>query len=129
MKRETLSGPEVMKLLQKPHNKHHVTTKEDRTWEGITYASKLEMELGQKNAMLVKVGKIRSHQRQFPIKMVVNGILVSTHYVDYRVEGLDGSIWYEEAKGRETEVYRLKMRLLFALDPGLKQIYKVFRKA
>lgn len=83
------------------------------------------MQDAQEFDLLVRCGKLRSVTRQFPLRFSLNGKVLFTHFVDFRLQHNDGRVTFCERKGVETAIYRLKMKLLHAQDPGLKDCYEV----
>jgi len=81
---------------------HHHSGKEARRWK--------ELQL------LEKAEEIRSLERQVPFHLVVNGVLICTYYADftYSVRGRRKKV-VEDAKGKLTDVYKLKKKLMKAI--------------
>lgn len=109
-------------------NKFGVAPKEQRTYNGVLYASKAEAEDAIGLDLLLKAKAIRKWERQTPLLFAVKGVVVFRHYVDFKVTGLDGSIRYIERKGVETPIYKLKMKLLLADNPTLATYYEVRKR-
>lgn len=129
------TSPELMKALATlariapfKRHKYGVSKPADRTYNGVLYASKAEMQDAQEFDMLVKAGRLHSVARQVPLPFMLNGKVIFTHYVDFRLQHNDGRVTFCERKGIETAIYRLKMKLLHAQDPGLKDCYEVRKK-
>lgn len=57
---------------------------------------------------------------QWPIPLVVNGVLVCKMIADFLVVYADGREEFVEVKGMQTPVYRLKVKLLKALFPRIQ---------
>lgn len=97
-----------------------------RHYNGRTYDSILEAKVAQELDWRKKAGEISEIIPQFKISLDVNGYHVCNYYCDFKVIKTDGSIEFVEAKGFETETYRLKKRLLEALiqqiEPGAEYI-------
>jgi hypothetical protein len=91
----------------KYHNKSSV-------YDGYYYASKLEAGHAQNLDTLKKAGKVIKWERQIPIDLIANGIKICRYYCDFKVWWTDGKITLEETKGIETDVYRIKRKLLEA---------------
>ena len=64
-------------------------------------------------------------ERQVPLRLEVNGVLICKHVVDFRITHMNGSEEFIEVKGFQTRDYRLKRKLLEALLPDIK--YTVVR--
>jgi hypothetical protein len=87
--------------------------KEDRTWNGRVYDSKLEMVTAQKLHTLQAHGKIFDLKEQVPFELVPkDGKLRAIHYrADFTwIE--DGELVVGDAKGHRTQLYTLKYRLM-----------------
>lgn len=65
--------------------------------------------------MLVKLGQIISWERQFKIDLRVNDVHIANYFCDFRVLYPDNTYELLEAKGIETETFRLKLKLLEAV--------------
>lgn len=66
--------------------------------------------------------RIRDWRRQVPWPLLVNGKLVCRMVVDFEVHYVDGRVEYVEVKGMQTDVYRLKLKLLRALFPEINYV-------
>jgi hypothetical protein len=62
--------------------------------------------------MRLKAKDIDSWERQYPVRIMYNGEEICSLWVDFRVKQKDGSYELVEVKGFETDVYKLKKRLL-----------------
>lgn len=89
-------------------------------YEGKRYDSKLEAKIAQDLDWRVKSGELKSWTRQVKIDLRIFGWHITNHYVDFRLEYQNGSIEYLEAKGFETEVWRMKRNLFLALLPEIE---------
>lgn len=84
---------------------------------GITYDSKREAEYAaQLDMQRLARGKdkVESWERQLPIKIIVNDVLICTYKVDFLVRYADGRKVLVEVKGYWTPEARLKRKLLEA---------------
>lgn len=97
----------------------------DRTYDGRVYHSKAEMNAAMQLDFQLRAGLIRRWTPQVPYPIIVNGVRVCKVVIDFEVEALDGLIEAIEVKGHETELYRLKAKLLKACYPRLA--YKVVK--
>lgn len=94
-----------------------------RTYNGEEYHSRLEARYAEALDLRMKaVGpyQIKSWRRQVPIKLIVNGMLVSTYIMDFVVTHMDGREEWVEVKGFDTDVWKIKFKLLKALFPDQK---------
>ena len=82
---------------------------------GYIYDSRLEGDYAQELDLRKKAGDIKDWDRQFKVSIDINGFHICNYYVDFRVFENDGSITLTEMKGMETEVWRLKKKLLEAV--------------
>src|SRR5690349_20298556 len=93
----------------------------DRTHRGIIYHSIKEKNhaalLDQLKTAKDPKERVQAWERQCAMPMIVNGKLICTLFVDFRVIYADGRIQYEEVKGYKTETWRIKEKLFRALYP------------
>lgn len=98
----------------KPSKHHNVKTQVD----GIVFDSKreanryLQLKLGEKQ------GRIRDLKTQYVYPIVIDGVRICDYYADFRYDELSGGSWQtvvEDAKGRATDVYRIKRKLMLAV--------------
>lgn len=75
------------------------------------YARNLDL---RKHAL---VDRVKEWKAQVPVKLEVNGHLVTTYVCDFVVEYVDGRIEWVEIKGFETETWKIKEKLFRALFP------------
>lgn len=106
-------------------NKFGVSTKDDRTYNGIAYDSRREMQHAMELDLLLKTGVVTKIERQMWVPLVVDGHAICSIVVDFRVTYQDGRVLYEEVKGFDTAIWKLKRKLFTALYPELE--YKVIR--
>lgn len=97
-----------------------VAAKEDRTADGIVFASKREMGEYLNLKMLERAGILVSIALQPRFPLVVNGVKIATYVGDFYCIDKDGVGFLYDAKGMKTEVYRLKSKLFHALYPHLR---------
>lgn len=81
---------------------------------GIVFASRKEAGQWQKLLLREGSGQIRGLQRQVPYPMVINGIPVCEYIADWTYYEGDTLI-VGDCKGRKTDLYRLKAKLMLAL--------------
>jgi len=90
-----------------------VAPKARRTCDGIVFASRGEMLRYQELRLLEKTAWIRDLRRQVSYDLTVNGQLVARYVADFTY--WEDNRWVvEDAKGYETEVYRIKKKLMKA---------------
>jgi hypothetical protein len=90
-------------------NKYHAKT---CFYNGFWYDSKFEANYAMSLDMRLKAKDIDSWERQYPVRIIYNGEKICSLWVDFRVKQKDGSYELVEVKGFETDVYKLKKRLL-----------------
>jgi len=96
-----------------------------RTYNGHEYHSRKEAAAAQNFDLLIKAGKLASWRRQVPVKLEVNGNLVTTYIVDFVLVFPDGREEWVEVKGFETPEWKIKEKLFRALFPDRR--YTVIR--
>lgn len=97
-----------------------VAPKEDRTADGIVFASKREMGEYLKLKMLEKAGIIRNLNLQVRFKLHANGCHVCDYIADFTCMDQDDRLCVYDAKGMKTEMYKLKKKLFHANYPMLR---------
>ena len=86
----------------------------------VLYHSKKEAEHAMELDSLLLKKKILGWHGQVDLDLVVNGVHVCKAVVDFVVIHLDGSEEYVEIKGYETDVFKLKRKLVAAVYPEIK---------
>lgn len=86
-------------------------------YNGRRYDSKLEARVAQELDLRMKAGEFTEIIPQFRIKLYVylpdnKPAYLFTYICDFRCEKPDGSFLLVEAKGKETELFRVKKRIL-----------------
>lgn len=84
----------------------------------IRFASQKEANRFCELQLLEKAGLIRNLELQPKFPLIVNGNKVCTYIGDFAFFEADRRV-IEDAKGFATPMYRLKRKLLLALNPGL----------
>lgn len=88
-------------------------------YNGRMYHSAAEARHAMELDILAKAGKILGWIPQ-PVKRIeVNGILICKMILDFEVKLALGRYYYDEVKGHETAVYKLKLKLLKACYPDI----------
>lgn len=93
-------------------------------YKGVKYHSKKEAAYASKLDLLKKAKKIKEWDRQLRIPLEVNGHKICTYIMDFVVTTNEDKTQYIEVKGYETQVWKLKWKLLQALfkDSGIELI-------
>lgn len=103
-----------------------------QTYNNYNYDSKFEAQVAAELDLRVKAKDIKSWERQFTVEIIspITGNLICKHRVDFRLLLNDGSYELLEAKGVETEGYRLKRKLLeeIWLPQNLDHVYNVVKQ-
>ena len=98
----------------KKRSKFNVGPREERTVDGIVFASKREMNRYCELKMLRDNGKIAELEIQPALPIEINGVKVCKYTADFRyVE--NGEVVFEDSKGMSTAVYKLKKKLVKAV--------------
>jgi transposase len=104
-------------------NKYGVSAREERTLDGVVYASKAEAYRASELQVLKDCALIDKWGRQRKVQLGPDFKTI----VDFEVTGLvDGRIrrWFEEVKGYETWRFRMLRRLWPKYGPGKLVILK-----
>jgi len=104
-----------LKNYRKKGKYHNVST----NYGGHCYQSKLEAKFAQDLDWRLKSGEIKAWTRQIPIQLEVNGFKICKYIMDFEIVHKDGSLEWVETKGYETEVWKIKWKLLEALLPTI----------
>lgn len=103
---------------------------------GEVYDSKLEAGVAYQLDMRLKAGEIAAVERQFQVVCIPYNkhgdpvpVLAVRHKIDFRITHHDGSYELIEAKGLETDDYRMRRRWLeaFWLPDRLDYTYTVVK--
>lgn len=84
------------------------------SYNGIQFHSKAECAYAIELDMRKKAGDIKDWSRQIKVSLDVNGYHITNYFVDFEITHNDDSSELIEVKGFETEVWRLKRKLLEA---------------
>lgn len=82
--------------------------------------SKKEAQYAAELDLRIKAKDIKSWEKQYKIPIEINGKHICNYFIDFVITHLDGNKEYVEVKGMETEVWKLKWRLVEALHPDWK---------
>lgn len=107
-----------MTYLQVSGNKYHSNSTQ---FQGITYHSKLEAAYAEELELRRMAKDIKSWDRQVKLELKVNGYPIGNYYIDFIVTHNDGSREFVEVKGFETEVWKMKWRILEATFDDFKE--------
>jgi len=110
-------------LRRRAKNKFGVADKWARVYNGREYHSQAEARYAAKLDLMLKAIKrdarldLRHWEPQVPVKLEVNGELVTTYIVDFVLEFSDGHKEWHEVKGFSTPEWAIKHKLFRALFP------------
>ena len=107
-----------MTYLQKSGNKYHAHSTE---YAGNVYHSKLEAGYAQELDLRIKAKDIKRWERQVKLDLKVNGIHIANYYIDFIITHNDDSQEYVEVKGMETDLWRMKWKILEATFDDFKK--------
>ena len=65
--------------------------------------------------LLQKAGKIFKLQLQTPFKIEINGVKICTYRADFTYYDAAGAYVVEDTKGKLTDVYKLKKKMVLAI--------------
>lgn len=82
--------------------------------DGITYHSKLEAGYADELRIRLMGKDIKSWDRQVKLDLKVNGMHITNYYIDFVITHNDDSKEFVEVKGFETEVWKMKWKILEA---------------
>lgn len=104
---------------EKRKSKYGVSDASERTHEGTTYMSKLEMNYRKHLDLLMTAeracDRVFSYKEQVPYEIKVNGKKICNYILDFEVKRLGNVTEYIDVKGISTPVYKLKKKLIEAL--------------
>lgn len=93
--------------------------------DGIRFDSRREADYYGQLKIELRAKLIKKFDRQVQFDLVVNGLKICAHRVDFLVTILDGSEEVREVKGFATAEWDIKRKLFEALYPEIQ--YKVIR--
>lgn len=91
------------------------------TVDGLRFDSKKEAARWVELKKLEGIGVIQNLERQVAIPLHVAGVKVCTYRADFMYE-MDGATIVEDAKGYQTDVFKLKWKIGQALFPLYKWV-------
>jgi len=98
-------------LQKNPKNKYNAI---QTTVDGVTFDSGKEANRYLELKLLQRAGEISDLKLQVPYEFIVNGIKVCKYYADF-VYQEKGKEVVEDTKGKITDVYRIKKKLMKAI--------------
>lgn len=91
---------------------------------GIEYHSKKEADYAAELDLRIRAGDIKRWGRQVPIPLEVEGVRVALYLMDFEIWHLNGSIEWVEVKGYQTDLWKLKWKMLQAMLPRYRKQLK-----
>jgi len=92
----------------------------ERTYNGKVYDSKLEMEFAKDLNVGKSAGLIQYHLEQVPFRLP-GGVV---YRCDFMVVEIDGRIRFVDTKGHETEVFKIKKKMVEDIYPVKIEVVK-----
>lgn len=89
-------------------------------YNGNKYDSKAEALYAKQLDYRKLSGEVISWERQVPVRLEVNGQLVCKYIADFKVLLSTGKFQWVDVKGVETDVFKLKHKLMKALYPEIE---------
>ena len=83
------------------------------------YQSRKEARYAFELDVRIKLGEVKSWERQFKLPIIINDTHICNYIVDFRVVLSDGSVSFVEIKGFSTAIFKLKYKLAQVLYPNL----------
>jgi len=111
MARETITVEQYKAMAKKPSKYKNKKTVID----GVAFDSAAEARHWQLLKCREKAGEITELRRQVPFLLCVNGQVICTYRADMTYKE-NGKLVTVDVKGFRTEAYRLKKKLMFALE-------------
>jgi hypothetical protein len=103
----------------KKHPKKSKMGNKPKVYNGVRYQSTAEAHHAGNLDFAIKAGLVERWERQISYKLVVNGVLITTYILDFRVFFTDGTIQYQDVKGRHEgvpyDLFTAKKNLMYAL--------------
>lgn len=84
-------------------------------YKGDVFDSKHEAFFARDLDFRVKGKDIKSYERQVRFPIIINGIKICDYIADFVIAHKDGSQEVVDCKGKTTDVYRLKKKLVEAI--------------
>ena len=92
--------------------RYHKYEKRPCDYNGYIYDSAFEANYAKELDEKKEDGEIKDWTKQFKVEVRIDGVWMCNYYVDFKVEHNDGSLELIECKGRETELWIMKRKLL-----------------
>jgi len=83
-------------------------------YEGRWYSSKKEAKRAGELDLLKRAGVVLDWIPQFKLEIKHNGVKICSYFADFKVFYQNGRVEYEDTKGVETAVFKLKKKMVKA---------------
>lgn len=93
-------------------------------WLSHKHDSILEADYCNQLNALKRAGEVKAFEIQYKLALVVNGVKICSHYVDFLVTYPDGHQEFHETKGMDTRDWQIKRKLVEALWPQIPYVVK-----
>ena len=100
------------RIYKNKGNKYNAKT---TTYNGRNYHSRLEAGYAMELDWMLKAKIIKEWIPQFKLDLRINDYHIANYYVDFKVILPDKKVEYHEAKGYETEVWKMKWKMAMAI--------------
>lgn len=114
MAQERMTVAEARKRGLLNSNKSSKYSSKRTFYNGVWYASKKESKRAYELDMLLKAGEVKKWTPQVKYEFVLNGKKICSYFLDFLVEYSNGEIRYEDVKGMQTPVYKIKKKMMKA---------------
>lgn len=108
----------------KTKSKYGVAAASERMFNGKLYDSKLEMSYRKHLELLKKAAnpkdRVVNIEEQLPFQIEIKGVKICKYLVDFAVEYGDGRVEFVDVKGVQTDIYKLKKKLVEAQFAPIK---------
>jgi len=111
LKGGTLTCTNCDHVIGKTFNKYGA---KKSVYNGYNYDSKFESQVAQDLDLRLKCGDIKDVQKQVKIDLQAYGKHITNYFIDFVITHNDGHLEYYEAKGYETDVWKMKWKMLEA---------------
>lgn len=86
-------------------------------YNGRKYQSKREARHAAELDLLIRSNEVVRWEPQFSIELEIDGEPIGSYRIDFKVWWTDGRITYDEVKGYETDLWRLKWAAVHKMYP------------
>ena len=120
--RKKMKAYEYNKMMTQTKSSRNKYNAVRQSYNGYNYDSRREARHAFELDQRIKIGEVKSWERQFKFECVVNGKMICAYKIDFKVYLTSGKVEYHEVKGKETAAWRIKWKLTKALFPDCKLV-------